>query len=102
RCRPWAPALRCGWIPAASSVSTAWACWDWAWGSWSWRDELGFPPLTGLHHRAREMLGVAAMTTSRSYEERHRTAEEVMLRMQGGKVEPERASRAMYRRLGAL
>jgi 4-carboxymuconolactone decarboxylase len=42
------------------------------------------------------------MTTSRSYEERHRTAEEVMLRMQGGRGEPERASRAMYRRLGAL
>jgi len=42
------------------------------------------------------------MTTSRSYEERHQTAEEVMLRMQGGRVDPERAGRAMHRRLGAL
>ena len=42
------------------------------------------------------------MPTSRSYEERHQTAEAVMLRMQGGNVDPERAGRAMYRRLGAL
>jgi 4-carboxymuconolactone decarboxylase len=42
------------------------------------------------------------MTTSRTYEERHDAAEEVMLRMQGGKVDTERASRAMYRRNGAL
>src|SRR3954452_2659334 len=42
------------------------------------------------------------MPTSRSYEERHQTAEAVMLRMQGGQVDPERAGRAMYRRLGAL
>ena len=42
------------------------------------------------------------MTTSRSYEERHQTAEAVMLRMQGDNVDPERAARAMYRRLGAL
>jgi 4-carboxymuconolactone decarboxylase len=42
------------------------------------------------------------MTTSRSYEERHQTAQEVMLRMQGGRVDAERAARAMHRRLGAL
>jgi 4-carboxymuconolactone decarboxylase len=42
------------------------------------------------------------MTTSRSYDERHQTAEEVMLRMQGGRVDVERAVRAMHRRLGAL
>jgi 4-carboxymuconolactone decarboxylase len=42
------------------------------------------------------------MTTSRSYEERHVAAEEVLLQMQGGKVDTERAMRAMYRRHGAL
>jgi 4-carboxymuconolactone decarboxylase len=42
------------------------------------------------------------MTTSRSYEERHRTAEEVFSRMQGGAVDPVRAGRAMQRSLGAL
>ena len=42
------------------------------------------------------------MPTSRSYEERHQTAQAVMLRMQGDNVDPERAARAMYRRLGAL
>ena len=42
------------------------------------------------------------MPTSRSYDERHRTAEEVMLRMQGGKTDPPRAALAMQRRLGAL
>jgi 4-carboxymuconolactone decarboxylase len=42
------------------------------------------------------------MTTSRSYEERHRAAEEVFQRMQGGAVDIERAGRAMYRRHGAL
>ncbi len=42
------------------------------------------------------------MTTSRTYEERHRVAEEVLLRMQGGQVDTERAVRAMYRRHGAL
>jgi 4-carboxymuconolactone decarboxylase len=42
------------------------------------------------------------MTTSRTYEERHLAAEQVMLRMQGGKVDTERAARAMYRRNGAL
>lgn len=42
------------------------------------------------------------MTTSRTYEERHRTAEDVFLRMQGGKLDTERAARAMYRRHGAL
>jgi 4-carboxymuconolactone decarboxylase len=42
------------------------------------------------------------MTTSRTYEERHETAEAVMLRMQGGKVDTERAVRAFYRRHGAL
>ncbi len=42
------------------------------------------------------------MTTSRSYEERHRSAEEVFLRMQGGQVDPVRAGRAMHRSLGAL
>jgi 4-carboxymuconolactone decarboxylase len=42
------------------------------------------------------------MTTSRTYEERHHAAEEVLLRMQDGKVDTERAARAMYRRHGAL
>lgn len=42
------------------------------------------------------------MTTSRSYEDRHRAAEEVLSTMQAGKVDTERAARAMYRRHGAL
>ena len=42
------------------------------------------------------------MTTSRSYEERHQTAEEVILRDAGRALDAERAARAMYRRLGAL
>ncbi len=42
------------------------------------------------------------MTTSRSYDERHATAETVFLRMQGGQLETDRAVRAMYRRHGAL
>jgi 4-carboxymuconolactone decarboxylase len=42
------------------------------------------------------------MTTSRSYEERHQAAEDVMLRMQGGQVDTQRAARAMQRSLGAL
>jgi 4-carboxymuconolactone decarboxylase len=42
------------------------------------------------------------MTESRTYEERHRAAEEVLVRMQGGEVDTERAVRAMYRRNGAL
>ena len=42
------------------------------------------------------------MTTSRTYEERHRAAEEVFLRMQGGQLDTERAVRAMHRRYGAL
>lgn len=42
------------------------------------------------------------MTTERSYDERHRAAEEVLATMQAGKVDTERAARAMYRRHGAL
>lgn len=42
------------------------------------------------------------MTTERSYQERHRAAEEVLSTMQAGKVDTERAARAMYRRHGAL
>ena len=42
------------------------------------------------------------MTSDRTYEERHRIAEEVFLRMQGGKVDTTRAARAMQRSLGAL
>jgi 4-carboxymuconolactone decarboxylase len=42
------------------------------------------------------------MTANRTYEERHRVAEEVFLRMQGGQLDTERAIRAMYRRNGAL
>jgi 4-carboxymuconolactone decarboxylase len=42
------------------------------------------------------------MTTSRTYEERHAAAEVVLQRMQGGQVDTERATRAMYRRHGAL
>jgi 4-carboxymuconolactone decarboxylase len=42
------------------------------------------------------------MTASRSYEERHRAAEEVLTRFQGGAVDVERATRAMYRRHGPL
>jgi len=42
------------------------------------------------------------VTTDRSYEERHRAAEEVLATMQAGKVDTERAARAMYRRHGAL
>lgn len=42
------------------------------------------------------------MPTDRTYEERHRAAEEVLSTMQGGRVDTERAARAMYRRHGAL
>lgn len=42
------------------------------------------------------------MTASRTYADRHSAAEEVLLRMQGGHVDVERAVRAMHRRNGAL
>jgi 4-carboxymuconolactone decarboxylase len=42
------------------------------------------------------------MTTTRTYEERHRSAHDVFLRMQGGQVDVERAGIAMQRSLGAL
>jgi 4-carboxymuconolactone decarboxylase len=42
------------------------------------------------------------MTTTRTYEERHRSAHDVFLRMQGGHVDVERAGLAMQRSLGAL
>ena len=44
----------------------------------------------------------SAMTTSRSYEDRHRDAHEVFLRMQGGQVDADRAGLSMQRSLGAL
>ena len=42
------------------------------------------------------------MTISRTYEDRHRAAAEVLSRMQAGRVDTERAARAMWRRHGAL
>ena len=42
------------------------------------------------------------MTEGRTYQERHAAAAEVFSRMQGGKVDVDRAARAMYRRHGAL
>ena len=42
------------------------------------------------------------MTTSRTYEERHRRGQDVLVEMQGGQIDGDRVARSMYRRNGAL